>query len=227
MSKLELCHVPYLTFVNRAKYGLAVVEHLLQVFGKDLGIGYDVGCKFGTTVARSELGPVAAELNFKSLVGSFHGHAHNRICQLSHLATYVPGIGLEDLEGCERLFSRSNALAGVTRHASSFHRRQLYSLFFQNLDLTDTYTALSKFLYNNYKQALLILDGQPSLALAMNHLGVTDVSTFHGWLEEERAYLQGLRKEPEQETLQLEYYGILLKLQAAECALALFPLFLF
>lgn len=198
------------------------MERLLQVFGKDLGVGYDVGCKFGTTVARSELGPLASELNFKSLVGSFHGHAHNRICQLSHLATYVSGIGLEDLEGCERLFSRSNALASVTRHASSFHRRQLYSMFFENLDLSDTYTALSKFLCNNYRQALLILDGQSGLALAMVHLGVADGSTFDSWLEEERVYLQGLQKEPEQETLQLEYYGILLKLKAVECVTCFF-----
>jgi hypothetical protein len=74
------------------KYPLAVVEALLDVFGMRTGGGYDVGCKFKTTLDHSELGPLARQLVYKSLVGSFHGHAHNRLCQLSHFATYVKGI---------------------------------------------------------------------------------------------------------------------------------------
>jgi hypothetical protein len=76
----------------------------------NLGMGYDVGCHFCTTVENSELGEQARRNNLRCLVGSFHGHVHNRLCQLSFLATYVERMGLEDLEGCERYFSRSNGL---------------------------------------------------------------------------------------------------------------------
>jgi Kyakuja-Dileera-Zisupton transposase len=126
-----------------AKYPLAVVEVLLEVFGVDIGGGYDIGCKFGTTLNRSELGPRARALNYKALVGSFHGHAHNRLCQLSFLATYVKGMGLEDLEGCERFFSKSNALASSLRYASVFHRQQKMIEFMRHMDL-ETYQNLSK-----------------------------------------------------------------------------------
>ena len=68
--------------------------------------------------------PVIAEIPLallSSLVGVFHGHAHCQLCQLENLATYINGLGLEDLETCERTFSKSNALATMTRHASMFH----------------------------------------------------------------------------------------------------------
>ena len=93
------------------KYPLAVDEVLLEVLVMALGGGYDIGCKFGTTLNHSELGPLARSLDYRALVGSFHGRAHNRLCQLLFLATYVKGIGLKDLEGCERFFSKLNALA--------------------------------------------------------------------------------------------------------------------
>ncbi|KAJ7104926.1 hypothetical protein C8R44DRAFT_639890, partial [Mycena epipterygia] len=66
----------------RAKYGLAISKALLDAFGSDLGPGYDIGCKFGTTIKNSPLGARAKELNFRMLVGAFHGHTHNRKCQL-------------------------------------------------------------------------------------------------------------------------------------------------
>ncbi|KAJ7693723.1 hypothetical protein B0H14DRAFT_2651331 [Mycena olivaceomarginata] len=86
-----------------AKYPLAVIQELLDMFEMNLGAGYNVGCHFGATVENSELGEQARRNNLKCLVGSFHGHAHNPLCQLSFLATYVEGMGLEDLEGCKFL----------------------------------------------------------------------------------------------------------------------------
>jgi hypothetical protein len=96
------------------------------------------------TLANSPLGPRARELNYTSLVGSFHGHAHRRLCQLSHLATYTKGMGLEDLEGCERCFSKSNALASSLRYASIFHRKQAISTYFRHNDSMEIYQNLSK-----------------------------------------------------------------------------------
>lgn len=121
------------------------MNRLLQTFGKDILLGYDIGCRFGSTVRRSSLAPLAESLNLKCGVGLFHGHAHNRLCQTSHLGTYVKGMGLEDLETAERLFSRSNALASTTRHSSAFHRREAFSDFFAHLDRHDTYEMLSKY----------------------------------------------------------------------------------
>lgn len=134
-------------YSHSSKYPLAVVEVLLDVFGPDLGDGYDIGCKFRTTLDRSEQGPRARELNFKTLVGAFHGHAHNRICQLSFLATYVKGMGLEDLEGCERFFSKSNALASSLRYASVFHWQQKMIEFMKHTDTFETYSNLSQYYY--------------------------------------------------------------------------------
>lgn len=210
------------------------MEKLLSVFGEGLGGGYDIGCKFKTTLANSGLGTEARRQRHTCLVGAFHGHAHCRMCQLWHLATYVKGLGLEDLEGCERAFSKSNALAPSIRHASAFHRQQAIVAYFEHTDTFDVYRNLSRrislhvsnytniwraatFLYNNYKQALEILDESPiMLQDAMEELGITSYSVFEGWLNEEKAYLLGLKKEPEAETLQMEYWLKLGKLRVSE-----------
>ncbi|KAJ6597738.1 hypothetical protein DFH09DRAFT_904088 [Mycena vulgaris] len=195
-----------------SKYPLAVVDALLDAFGPDLGGGYDIGCGFETTVRKSPMAGKAEELNFKSLVGAFHGHAHNRRCQLAFLATYVPGMGLEDLEGCERFFSKSNTLARSTRYASVFHRRQTISTYLAHTDVFDTYANLSTFLINNYKQAVEILNGEGALYTAMAGSGIQNVSEFSERLEQEKAYLKKLEKEPEEETDQMEYLNRLVKL---------------
>ena len=87
---------------------------MIDVFRADLGQGYDIGCRFKRTINKCSLGPKAHTENHTCLVGAFHGHAHNRLCQLAFLATYTEGLGLEDLEGCERFFSQSNALTMST-----------------------------------------------------------------------------------------------------------------
>jgi hypothetical protein len=53
-------------------------------------------------------------------------------------------MGLEDLEGCERFFSKSNALARSTRYASIFHRRQTITTYLAHTDVYDTYANLSE-----------------------------------------------------------------------------------
>lgn len=96
-------------------------------------------------LASSPLGPRARELQYKALVGGFHGHAHNRRCQLDFLTKYVEGLGLEDLEGCERFFSKSNALASSVRYASVFHRKQSIREYCKHMDRQETYQNLSKY----------------------------------------------------------------------------------
>jgi hypothetical protein len=77
-------------------------------------------------------------------------------------------------------------------------------------------------LLNNYKQALDILKSGPqALAQAMADLQISDYSVFEIWLTEEKEYLQGLRKEPEEETLHMEYWQKLVNLQGSELSVPL------
>ncbi|KAF8177964.1 hypothetical protein K438DRAFT_1605733 [Mycena galopus ATCC 62051] len=127
-----------------AKYPLAIENALMDAFGKDIGFGYDIGCGHAKTLKNSPLGPKAKEHNFRMLVGAFHGHAHNCRCQLKYLATYVEGMGIEDLEGCECLFSKSNGLSRSVRYASVFHRKQTIRAYLAHVDTFDTYVNLSR-----------------------------------------------------------------------------------
>jgi Kyakuja-Dileera-Zisupton transposase len=120
-----------------------MVNKLMEVHGSNIACGYDIGCTFSKTLSSSSLGPRAAELGFRLVVGSFHGHAHNRACQLDWHPHHVTGMGRADFEGCERIFASSNALAPGTRHASSFHRHQAIEQHFAFWD-EDKYAALSE-----------------------------------------------------------------------------------
>ncbi|KAF8146060.1 hypothetical protein K438DRAFT_1910759 [Mycena galopus ATCC 62051] len=183
-----------------AKYPLAIENVMMDAFGKDIGLGYDIGCGHAKTLKNSPLGPKAKEHNFRLLVRAFHGHVHNRRCQLKYLATYVEGMGIEDLEGCERIFSKSNGLSRSVRYASVFHRKQTIRTYLAHVDTFDMYANLSNFsssnthhisyhqlegtfLVNNYKQAA----------------GVTE-EMMEACLEEEKVYLDGLSVEPAEET---------------------------
>ncbi|KAJ7175601.1 hypothetical protein C8R46DRAFT_1160846 [Mycena filopes] len=207
-----------------SKYPLAVVEELLDAFGAGIAGGFDVGCGLATTLWNSPLGSRALLQNFCCMVGAFHGHAHNRLCQLKFLATYIKGLGLEDLEGCERFFSRSNANAGSVRYASAFHRLQALTTYFAYFDSHETYANLSKFylstppqppckfLVDNYWQALVILEGEPALRTAMRAAGIEDESEFTSRLDDEFQFLKGLMVEAEEDTAQMEYYQRLVNL---------------
>ncbi|KAJ7021912.1 hypothetical protein C8F04DRAFT_972130 [Mycena alexandri] len=201
-----------------SKYPLAMSAELMESFGRNIGAGYDISCGFSTTLWKSLLGPRALVQNFSCLVGAFHGHAHNRLCQLKFLATYVRGLGLEDLEGCERLFSKSNANAGSVRYAGVFHRLQGLTAYFEHFDTHETYANLSKFLFcckflvDNYWQALNILKTEPALHSAMTAAGIDNVDVFPARLQDEFKFLKSLMSEAEDDTLQMEYYQRLVNL---------------
>ena len=67
-----------------------------------------------------------------------------------------------------------------------------------------------KFLVNNYHQALRILQGEDALRASMAVHGFTG-NDFNNWLKEERQYLENLKREPPEETLEMEYYTQLVK----------------
>ncbi|KAF9231943.1 hypothetical protein BU15DRAFT_81804 [Melanogaster broomeanus] len=180
-----------------AKYPLAVVNKLVETLGSDLGGGYDIGCQFSTTLDRSSIGPLIQSSHHTCLIGAFHGHAHRRLCQLSHLTLYTQGIGLEDLETCKRTFSKSNALSSTMCHSSIFHRQHSISNYFEYNDNYEVYANLSNFIYSNYKQALEILaDGNSTLLDIMRDLNITNKSVFDTWRQEEKAYLESIHLTP-------------------------------
>ena len=114
------------------------------MLGSKIGCAYDVGCAFQSTLDRSSLGDRARTSQLRLMVGAFHGHAHNRSCQLRWHPTYIKGTGRTEGEGCEHVFSSSNDLARATRHASRFHRHQMIEEHFAFWD-EDKYANLSAY----------------------------------------------------------------------------------
>lgn len=203
---------------DSAKYPLATAKWLLKFLPPDLGLGYDIGCKLCAILRKlrnTPLGEEAFRQHLRTLIGLFHCHAHNRLCQLQFLSTYLPGLGLEDLETCERFFSQSNALGRAVRHASIFHRRQAIAEYASHSDAFLAYANLAKFLSDNYKQALDILHGADSLQAAMSDMNIASTAVIESWLDEERMYPSSRVKgePPLEETLQIEYVKKLKGLQ--------------
>ncbi|KAJ7840286.1 hypothetical protein B0H14DRAFT_2587516 [Mycena olivaceomarginata] len=186
--------------MHNPKY-MSCIEHL----GDNIGNGYDVGCDFQTTIKNSPLAARTRQCNFRCLVGAFHGHAHNRLCQLCNLATYVLGLGW------------SNGLAKSCRYASRFHRQQEITSYVKHYDSFHTYVNLSKFITNNYKQAIDILKKEDTLRVWMREEGIADYSVFRIWLEEEKTFLLGLKagSKDQSETLEMEYVQKLVNLDAS------------
>ncbi|KAJ6521710.1 hypothetical protein B0H19DRAFT_973878 [Mycena capillaripes] len=186
------------------KYPLAMVKHLLDEYGADIGLGYDIMCAFFKTLMRSSLGQRVTAMRMQGVVPAFHGHAHNRACQIGWHPLYVDGVGLEDFEECERTFAKSNHLASTTRLATPFHRQQQIDEHFKFHD-EDKHAASGNFIYQNYRQALeKITFNAGQLSLLESSLGTTaaDYEAYHA---AEVKYFQDLRKEPDNIQQTTEY----------------------
>ncbi|KAI6113548.1 hypothetical protein EDD16DRAFT_1521166 [Pisolithus croceorrhizus] len=159
---------------EQAKYLLAAVSKLLDMFGDSLTGSYDIGSR------------------------------------------YVDGMGLEDLEGCEHLFSKTNGLVSAVHYASAFHHHQAIAGYIAHNDEHEVYLNLTTMIFNNYRQALhIIQEGKNTLPHLMDDLGIMDVSVFSAWLLEENEYLAAHLCEPEKEMLQMEYWQKLVNLDAS------------
>ncbi|KAJ7026529.1 hypothetical protein C8F04DRAFT_1268048 [Mycena alexandri] len=201
-----------------AKYGLAATFHLISVLGK-YRLGYDIGCKFEKWVYTHPLTACAAlEHGFEAVVGAFHGTGHKRLCQVRKMPIYTTGSGLEAFENMESVFSKSNALAGTTRHASRFHRQRDIVEYFAHADNYDALAGITSLLDSKYRHALQVLARADQLLEAMDGLGLdrADKSVFSTWLDAERAALEKLPTDPPEETLQMEYYRKLVDLGVSQ-----------
>ncbi|KAG2339225.1 hypothetical protein BDR05DRAFT_977789 [Suillus weaverae] len=129
------------------------------------------------------------------MVGAFHRHAHNRKCQLNWHPMYIPGTGHSEGEGCEHIFSASNALARGTQHASMFHWHQVIEQHFAFWN-DDKYAALSNFLWNHYYEALKSVHTLTvELSAIKAELDITD-DDFPQYILQECAYLDSLKQPP-------------------------------
>ncbi|KAG1753439.1 hypothetical protein EDB19DRAFT_1903100 [Suillus lakei] len=184
-----------------AKYPLATINKLLDVFGHNQAISTDIGCSLAKTVAASSIHAKAADHRLLLAVNAFHGHAHNRKCQLQHHPLYLG----------------SNAAASLIRHASHFHYVQYLDLHFDQWD-TDKYLELSHFIFNNYQQALTIITDYTKELEAYCLMYPDEVLDFDSWIDEELAYLCAVGSEPQHNVLTVEYVDALEKLAKYEHA---------
>ncbi|KAG6372115.1 hypothetical protein JVT61DRAFT_8829 [Boletus reticuloceps] len=185
-----------------AKYPLTIMSRLLSVYGPNGACAYDIGCAFASTINNSSLAAKVQELNLRFMVGAFHGHAHNRLCQLNWHPMYIEGTGNTEGEGCEHVFSASNELARGTRHASRFHRHQAIEQHFAFWN-ADKYEALTRFIRNHYREATeSVRTLTAELAIVKNALNLTD-DDFPRFIAEERAYLTSLKQRPQQDPLKI------------------------
>ncbi|KAJ6583134.1 hypothetical protein DFH09DRAFT_912060 [Mycena vulgaris] len=177
------------------KYPLAMVKRILDRYGNDIGLGYDIMCAFFKTLLRSSLGHRVVAMNLRGVVPAFHGHAHNRACQVGWHPLYVEGVRLEDFEECERTFAKSNHLASMTRLTTPFPRKQAIDEHFYFHDL-DKHAASGNFIYRNYRQALEKISINRGQLHVLEQRLKTTAQDYEAVLLSEQEYFKSLRSEP-------------------------------
>ncbi|KAF7970293.1 hypothetical protein HWV62_24418 [Athelia sp. TMB] len=197
-----------------SKHPLAHIAKCMDILEERLLVGSDIGCSLKSTIANSSLGAKFKQKQNRCCVNAFHGYTHNWACQKQNHPNVIAGLGLEDLETLERIFSASNAVAGVTRNATPYRRRVFIDLFFRQWD-EDKYYNLSKLLYNNYRQALAIINCDAiALKDTLISLQATEAD-LDAWHEDEVAYFASKPRENEWDVYAIAYVGRLRELQAA------------
>ncbi|KAJ6505587.1 hypothetical protein C8R45DRAFT_774742, partial [Mycena sanguinolenta] len=185
-----------------------IVAKLFERYGTDAGIGYDIMCAFFKTLLRSSLGRRTVGLRMRGIVPAFHGHAHNRMCQLGWHPMYVDGAGLEDFEECERTFCLSNQLANCTWLSTPFHRQQQIDEHFYFHDL-DKHAASGNFIFQNYRQAVeKITANRLRLQILEESLHTTGAD-YEKDLKDERTHLESLLQEPPEVQRNVDYIELL------------------
>ncbi|KAF7363837.1 hypothetical protein MSAN_01041700 [Mycena sanguinolenta] len=171
-----------------AKYAFALLAHLCKALGPE--------------IAKLILGYDIGCRFYKMVMR--HPRVSDLLQDRENLPKYKDDVGLEGFEGCETFFSESNALAARTRYSTAFHRWQAFVTWAEHKDRFQTYGQLS------------VIAEAPVLARLTSELNGATSATLEGWLKAEREYLSSLKKEPEEETLQMEYYQALVNFYDAK-----------
>ncbi|KAJ3807341.1 hypothetical protein F5876DRAFT_90615 [Lentinula aff. lateritia] len=184
-----------------AKYPLAVVAMALKVLPPGWIMGYDIGCSFEGTIQRSSLGPEFAKQGCRTCVNAFHG-------QHKYHPLNILGMGLEDLETLERLFSSSNQLAPITRYMTAYRRRVFIDIFLQQWD-REKYQNLATMLHNNYVQALDVLEEEAQALQADLLAKGISVEDLEAYFIDKANHLKEMGKEVEGDLHALAYVELL------------------
>lgn len=195
-----------------AKYPLAMIAQIIETHQPGTLGGYDIGCSFEGTVKNSSLGGLYEAKNAHLCVNAFHGYSHSHMCQMKYHPNIIKGIGLEDLETMEQVFSSSNQLASVIWYASRYRRRLFIEAYFKQWDI-DKYQNLGTFLFRNFTQALEItLRDKEALESSMQSLGITDAD-MDAWEKEEAQFFSQLGTEREYDLRAVTYVELLQRYQ--------------
>ncbi|KAF8128109.1 hypothetical protein EV363DRAFT_1265552 [Boletus edulis] len=157
------------------------------------------------------------------MVGSFHGHAHNRLCQLQWHPMYIEGIGNMEGEGCKHVFSASNELARTIHHATRFHRYQAIEehFTFWNADKYEaltTFCFLQRFIRNHYRDAIDAIRSLSSeLAVLKQTLNLCN-EDFQCFLSKEQVYLSSVKQPQPREQFCIQYVQVLDELETQRTA---------
>ncbi|KIY64702.1 hypothetical protein CYLTODRAFT_456946 [Cylindrobasidium torrendii FP15055 ss-10] len=192
-----------------SKYALSMTAKGLETLGDNVVQGYDIGCSYGETILHTSLAARFKSQHWRSCVNAMHGSLHEIICRLVNHPGIIEGLGLEDLEHLERIFSASNALAAGTRFMTAYRRRVFIDLYFRQWD-DEKYSNLGNFLLGNYRQALKIIDDDEQVVLkALNDEGLCE-DDLPQLFKDEIVYVQSMNvREPNEDAVAAEYVGLL------------------
>ncbi|KAG6846989.1 hypothetical protein C0991_002543, partial [Blastosporella zonata] len=132
-----------------------------------------------------------------------------------HHPNSIEGMGLEDLETLERVFSASNSLAPVTRYMTRHWRRVFIDLYFQQWD-NDKYSNLATMLHQNYKQALRIIEENSNDVKHVLGLRHMDEEALVSLIGNEWQYFQTLGKRSKGDLHAIAYVELLEEYQTVE-----------
>ncbi|KAJ3541684.1 hypothetical protein NM688_g6049 [Phlebia brevispora] len=195
-----------------AKYPLAILNKTLDTHEPRTMGGFDIGCAFASTVKNSSLASKFQQKEASLCVNAFHGYSHNYPCQLKNHPTVIEGMGLEDLETMERIFSSTNRLASVTRYMSPYRRSLFIETYLQQWD-EEKYANLGTFIFNNIQQAWKVIkEDTATLEASMRNKGVT-YAQLDEWEKEQQTFFGNLEKPPTYDMHAVTYVELLEELR--------------
>ncbi|THU87844.1 hypothetical protein K435DRAFT_821823 [Dendrothele bispora CBS 962.96] len=166
-----------------------MIESALEVFGDCWILGYDIGCRFARTILSSSLGQRFQEKHCRT-------YSHNIICQQHNHPLSIPGMGLEDLETLERVFSASN------------QRQVFLDIYFRQWDC-EKYRNLGLMIYNNYVQALKVIEEDGvAVQAVLNDLKITE-SDLDTYFQDEVEHFGNLGTEAPEDVHAVAYVELL------------------
>jgi hypothetical protein len=111
------------------KYILASIYQMLinpnNSCADNFTIMYDIICLRRKAIEKQF--PSLLNKNPKYAVSVFHAYANSMSCQVKYHPRYIAGIGYENGEGCERLWSYLNGFASMIRSMSAANRQLVFT----------------------------------------------------------------------------------------------------